>query len=151
MSSHLINSCNSIFARILLDHGVDLNDKETWTQLVVRFDMPDNYAAIIEAGAFYRSHFDVACRLLPFAQGGCVPEAVIQDVVANANMLPRAYVTGEAEDIYLCHPFLVHRAWLSLRSDNISLLPSRVHIMFALLKRLSYAPLGRCWPTTTRS
>jgi Phytanoyl-CoA dioxygenase (PhyH) len=54
------------------------------------------------------SHFDAAKALQPFGEAG---------VVFNAEMLPAstldresAFATGEAGDVFLCHPFLVHRA-----------------------------------------
>jgi Phytanoyl-CoA dioxygenase (PhyH) len=54
------------------------------------------------------SHFDAAKELKPFGEAG---------VAFNTEMLPlstfdrpSAFATGNAGDVFLCHPFLVHRA-----------------------------------------
>jgi hypothetical protein len=54
------------------------------------------------------SHFDASVALEPFGEKG---------VVFDAGLLPTttfertsAFATGEAGDVFLCHPFLVHRA-----------------------------------------
>jgi hypothetical protein len=54
------------------------------------------------------SHLDIARLLEPAGEGG-LPHGAIDRLVTPLQR-PEALATGEAGDVYLCHPFLVHAA-----------------------------------------
>jgi len=56
------------------------------------------------------SHLDVPRVLAPHGQAGVFFPDVIAQLPASVFERPRAFATGRAGDVYLCHPFLVHRA-----------------------------------------
>jgi phytanoyl-CoA dioxygenase PhyH len=56
------------------------------------------------------SHLDVPPILAPFGDRGVFFGDVAQRLPATTFRRPRARATGRAGDVYLCHPFLVHRA-----------------------------------------
>jgi hypothetical protein len=63
------------------------------------------------------SHLDVPRVLAPFGSRGVFYGDVAGDLPASTFQRPRARAIGRAGDVYICHPFLVHRAtWPHLGS-----------------------------------
>jgi hypothetical protein len=56
------------------------------------------------------SHLDVPRVLAPYGERGVFFGQVGVDLPDSTFERPRARATGRAGDVYLCHPFLVHRA-----------------------------------------
>jgi hypothetical protein len=56
------------------------------------------------------SHLDVPRVLAPFGDQGVFFGDVIPRLPKSTFERPRARATGRAGDVYVCHPFLVHRA-----------------------------------------
>ena len=56
------------------------------------------------------SHLDVPRVLAPYGQPGVFFGDVAGQLPASTFQRPRARATGRAGDVYICHPFLVHRA-----------------------------------------
>lgn len=56
------------------------------------------------------SHLDVPRVLAPFGERGVFFGEVTRQLPASTFQRPCAYATGRAGDVYVCHPFLVHRA-----------------------------------------
>jgi hypothetical protein len=56
------------------------------------------------------SHLDVPRVLAPFGERGVFFGDVVEGLPASTFQRPRAHATGRAGDVYVCHPFLVHRA-----------------------------------------
>lgn len=56
------------------------------------------------------SHLDVPRVLLPFGERGVYGGDVARRLPASTFERPHAFATGGAGDVFLCHPFLVHRA-----------------------------------------
>ncbi|MEO2037613.1 MAG: phytanoyl-CoA dioxygenase, partial [Martelella sp.] len=61
---------------------------------------------IIRAG----SHAAIARQLLPHGEAGLSLRALSADGYASTADCPEVEATGPAGTVYLCHPFLVHRA-----------------------------------------
>jgi hypothetical protein len=55
------------------------------------------------------SHLDVPDRLAPFGAEGMRFLRVVGSLPSSTFDRPSAFLTGAAGDVYLCHPFLVHR------------------------------------------
>jgi hypothetical protein len=63
------------------------------------------------------SHLDVPRALAPFGARGVFFGDVTGELSASTFRRARARATGRAGDVYVCHPFLVHRAtWPHLGS-----------------------------------
>ena len=56
------------------------------------------------------SHLDVPPILAPFGARGVFFGAVAERLPRSTWKRPRVHATGRAGDVFLCHPFLVHRA-----------------------------------------
>jgi hypothetical protein len=56
------------------------------------------------------SHLDVPRVLAPFGAKGVFFGDVTEALPASTFQRSRARATGRAGDVYVCHPFLVHRA-----------------------------------------
>jgi len=56
------------------------------------------------------SHLDVPRVLAPFGVQGVFFGDVVERLPASTFQRLRAHATGQAGDVYVCHPFLVHRA-----------------------------------------
>src|SRR5437870_5693779 len=56
------------------------------------------------------SHLDVPRVLTPFGERGVFHGDVAGQLPGSTFERPRARATGHAGDVFLCHPFLVHRA-----------------------------------------
>lgn len=56
------------------------------------------------------SHLDVPPLLAPFGDEGTSFATVSRELPASTFDRPSAFATGRAGDVYVCHPFLVHRA-----------------------------------------
>jgi hypothetical protein len=63
------------------------------------------------------SHLDIPRLLAPFGHRGVFFGDVAGDMPQSTFQRPRARATGQAGDVYVCHPFIVHRAtWPHLGS-----------------------------------
>lgn len=63
------------------------------------------------------SHRDVPRVLAPFGERGVWFASVVGALPASTFERPRTFATGQAGDVFLCHPFMVHRAtWPHLGS-----------------------------------
>jgi len=56
------------------------------------------------------SHLDVPRALAPFGERGVWNGDVARELPASTFRRVRAHATGRAGDVYVCHPFLIHRA-----------------------------------------
>src|SRR4030095_1113688 len=56
------------------------------------------------------SHLDVPSILAPCGERGVFFGDVVSQLSASAFQRPRVHATGRAGDVFLCHPFIVHRA-----------------------------------------
>jgi hypothetical protein len=56
------------------------------------------------------SHLDIPRLLAPYGEPGVFFADVVRDLPASTFKRPRAVATGHAGDVYICHPFIVHRA-----------------------------------------
>jgi hypothetical protein len=56
------------------------------------------------------SHLDVPRALAPYGERGTFFGNVTTELADSTYERRRAWATGSAGDVYLCHPFLVHRA-----------------------------------------
>ena len=66
---------------------------------------PDDAPTRIRVG----SHLAVPRLLVPAGDSG-VPFGAVVNELGDFEGMPLAYATGQAGDVYLCHPFLVHAA-----------------------------------------
>jgi hypothetical protein len=63
------------------------------------------------------SHLDVPRVLAPYGERGVFFGDVAGQLPSSTFERPRLHATGRAGDVYICHPFLVHRAtWPHLGS-----------------------------------
>jgi hypothetical protein len=56
------------------------------------------------------SHLDVPRAIAPFGERGLFYGEVVKRLPASTFERPRRRATGQAGDVFVCHPFLVHRA-----------------------------------------
>ncbi|HET6974707.1 MAG TPA: phytanoyl-CoA dioxygenase family protein [Pyrinomonadaceae bacterium] len=56
------------------------------------------------------SHLDIPRILAPYGERGVFFGDAVKEIPAATFQRPRARATGNAGDVYICHPFLVHRA-----------------------------------------
>src|SRR5262249_10280765 len=56
------------------------------------------------------SHLDIPRVLAPYGQTGVFFADVAKAIPASTFERPRTHATGRAGDVYICHPFIVHRA-----------------------------------------
>ena len=56
------------------------------------------------------SHLDIPRILAPYGERGVFFADAANQLPASTFERPRARATGNAGDVYICHPFLVHRA-----------------------------------------
>lgn len=66
----------------------------------------DDAPTLVRAG----SHLDIARQLAPAGEAGLTLGELVADGFKGSHGRPEAAVTGAAGTVYLCHPFLVHRA-----------------------------------------
>jgi len=81
------------------------------------------------------SHLDVPRVLAPHGERGVFFGQVTADLPDSTFERPRARATGRAGDVYLCHPFLVHRATWPHRGSRPRILAQpeiTIHHPFAL-------------------
>jgi hypothetical protein len=81
------------------------------------------------------SHLDVPRVLAPFGERGVYFGDVARALPRSTFRRPRVHATGGAGDVYVCHPFLVHRATWPHRGSRPRMLaqPSiPLHQPFAL-------------------
>jgi hypothetical protein len=75
---------------------------------------PDDAPTEIKVG----SHLDVPPVLEPFGPEGTDFITAAQSLPASTFARRSAFATGAAGDVYICHPFLVHRATWPHRGDR---------------------------------
>ena len=81
------------------------------------------------------SHLDVSRVLLPFGERGIYFGDVAGQLPATTFERPRALATGQAGDVFLCHPFMVHRATWPHRRRGLRVIAQPevgIHQPFAL-------------------
>jgi hypothetical protein len=91
------------------------------------------------------SHRDAAAALRPYGDDGLSFMEVSQLVAEASTQRPVALATGQAGDVYLCHPFLVHAAsWPHAgRAPRLIAQPGvHIHEPFPLTPPLSPVELG---------
>jgi hypothetical protein len=82
------------------------SDERALLMLVLFSDVgPDDAPTRVRAG----SHHDIARALAWFGEGGLAPDGLGPFVGATSDR-PVELATGQAGDVVLCHPFLVHAA-----------------------------------------
>lgn len=64
------------------------------------------------------SHLDIARRLEPYGEQGATLGELAANDFAESSHRPEAAATGPAGTVYLCHPFLVHRAQPLLQGNR---------------------------------
>ncbi len=67
---------------------------------------PDDAPTKIKVG----SHLHVPHTLAPMGEAGGIYDVKQIEAFPTIERLPSAFATGGAGDVYVCHPFLVHRA-----------------------------------------
>lgn len=81
------------------------------------------------------SHLDVPRVLAPYGERGVFFGDVARALPPSTYRRPRAYATGRAGDVYVCHPFIVHRATWPHRGSGPRMLAQpavALHEAFAL-------------------
>jgi hypothetical protein len=81
------------------------------------------------------SHLDVPRVLLPYGEPGVCFGEVVGQLSASTFERPHIHATGHAGDVYLCHPFMAHRAtWphRGIAPRIIAQPPVMIHQPFAL-------------------
>jgi Phytanoyl-CoA dioxygenase (PhyH) len=81
------------------------------------------------------SHLDVPRVLAPYGERGVFFGDVARSLPRSTYRRPRAYATGRAGDVYVCHPFIVHRATWPHRGSGPRMLAQpavALHQPFAL-------------------
>jgi hypothetical protein len=56
------------------------------------------------------SHLDIPRILAPYGEPGVFYGDAVAELPASTFQRPRTRATGHAGDVYICHPFIVHRA-----------------------------------------
>src|SRR2546426_10332823 len=56
------------------------------------------------------SHLDIPRVLAPYGEPGVFVGDAAEEIPASTFERPPARATGQAGDVYICHPFIVHRA-----------------------------------------
>ena len=75
---------------------------------------PDDAPTELKVG----SHLDLPAVLEPFGEAGADFMTVAQALSPSTFTRRSAFATGAAGDVYVCHPFLVHRATWPHRGDR---------------------------------
>jgi hypothetical protein len=75
---------------------------------------PDDAPTELKVG----SHLDLPPVLAPFGEAGADYITVAQSLPPSTFDRRSAFATGAAGDVYICHPFLVHRATWPHRGDR---------------------------------
>ncbi len=89
-------------------YGVNLRSKSRG--LLALFLFTDIEAKDAPTEIIRGSHLDVPKVLVPFGDNGVRFGRVAHLLPTSTYERPRALATGRAGDVYICHPFLVHRA-----------------------------------------
>lgn len=92
------------------------------------------------------SHLDIPRLLAPYGEPGAFFGDVVADIPDSTFRRPRALATGHAGDVYICHPFIVHRATWPHNgvAPRIIAQPEIAHQQpFALLDRPDVCPVER--------
>ena len=92
------------------------------------------------------SHLDVPRLLAPFGDRGVFFGDVTRKLSASTFHRPRMLATGLAGDVFLCHPFLVHRAtWPHLGTGPrmVAQPAVAIHEPFALRAGIDVCPVER--------
>jgi hypothetical protein len=92
------------------------------------------------------SHLDVPRVIAPFGERGTFHGDVAGQLPASTFERPHARATGDAGDVFLCHPFLVHRAtWPHLGAGPrmVAQPAIAIHEPFALRAGVDLCPVER--------
>ncbi|MGH2357499.1 MAG: phytanoyl-CoA dioxygenase family protein [Candidatus Limnocylindria bacterium] len=92
------------------------------------------------------SHLDVPRVLAPFGERGVFFGEVVGQLPGATFERPRMRATGRAGDVFLCHPFLVHRATWPHRGTTPRIVAQpavAVHEPFVLRASLDVCPVER--------
>jgi hypothetical protein len=92
------------------------------------------------------SHLDVPRVLAPFGERGVFFGDVVPRLPRSTLGRPRAWATGQAGDVVLCHPFLVHRATWPHRGAGPRMVAQpavAMHEPFALESHRATGPVER--------
>ena len=92
------------------------------------------------------SHLDIPRVLAPYGEAGMFFGDVVGDLPASTFQRPRARATGHAGDVYICHPFIVHRATWPHRGVGPRMVAQPEiahHQAFALRDRPEVCPVER--------
>jgi len=92
------------------------------------------------------SHLDIPRLLAPYGEPGAFFGDVVADIPDSTFRRPRALATGHAGDVYICHPFIVHRATWPHNgvAPRIVAQPEIAHQQpFGLLERPDVCPVER--------
>jgi hypothetical protein len=90
------------------------------------------------------SHLDVPHVLAPYGESGVYSAEVAGQLPASTFQRPRQYATGRAGDVYLCHPFMLHRATWPHRGAHPRIIAQPavdLHQPFALRDRPDLCPV----------
>ncbi|MEP6620906.1 MAG: phytanoyl-CoA dioxygenase family protein [bacterium] len=103
---------------------------------------PDDAPAEVICG----SHKDVPRLVAPYGDAGVFFGTIANQLPASTFERPRALATGKAGDVFLCHPFLVHRATWPHRGTRPRLVAQpaiALHEPFALHAGPDVGPVER--------
>jgi hypothetical protein len=92
------------------------------------------------------SHLDVPRVLLPHGERGVSIGEALMELPDSTFERPRVHATGRAGDVFLCHPFLVHRATWPHRGTRPRILAQPeigIHEPFALRDGDGVSPVER--------
>jgi len=64
------------------------------------------------------SHLDIPRALAPYGERGAFFADATKDLTDSTFQRPHALATGQAGDVYICHPFIVHRATWPHRGEG---------------------------------
>jgi hypothetical protein len=87
-----------------------VNVHSRYRALLVLFLFTDVGEADAPTELIVGSHLDVPRVLAPYGERGVFFGDVVRQLPATTFQRPRARATGRAGDVFVCHPFLVHRA-----------------------------------------
>ena len=87
-----------------------VNVHSRWRGLLALFLFSDVSVDDAPTELIVGSHLDIPRILAPYGEPGVFHGDIEGDIPASTFQRPRAIATGHAGDVYICHPFVVHRA-----------------------------------------